>query len=147
MTSGTTEPSSGSLYDLPPDLPVPVGDGAWDAIPRVRGTPQSCAFRDRDAELTVCGALIAVLSAQPSEAQEVFAARERLPFPLLSDPELRLGAALALPTFEFGGIRLYRRVTLALAARTIERVFYPVVPPDRNAQDVLAWLRARPVGG
>jgi hypothetical protein len=24
-------------------------------------------------------------------------------------------------------------------------VFYPVFPPDRNAGDVLAWLKANPV--
>jgi peroxiredoxin len=34
---------------------------------------------------------------------------------------------------------------MALIARDgrIVRVFYPVFPPDRNAEDVLAWLRTR----
>jgi peroxiredoxin (alkyl hydroperoxide reductase subunit C) len=27
----------------------------------------------------------------------------------------------------------------------IAHVFYPVFPPDRNAADVLAWLRDNPV--
>jgi len=27
-------------------------------------------------------------------------------------------------------------------AGRIEHVFYPVFPPDRNAADVVAWLRA-----
>jgi hypothetical protein len=28
----------------------------------------------------------------------------------------------------------------------IEKVFYPVFPPDRNAEEVLGWLRSRDVG-
>jgi hypothetical protein len=31
---------------------------------------------------------------------------------------------------------------LVVRARTVVKVFYPVFPPDRNAEDVLAWLRA-----
>jgi peroxiredoxin len=137
------------LYVYPrtgrPGLPPPDG---WDAIPGARGcTPQSCAFRDHHAELARAGARVAGLSAQPADEQQEFAERERLPFPLLSDPELRLASALGLPTFEFGGDRLYRRVTLVLAAGRIAKVFYPVFPPDENAAEVLAWLRASGVGG
>ena len=39
-----------------------------------------------------------------------------MPFPVIADPELRLRDALALPTFEFGGVTLYKRVTLVLEA-------------------------------
>jgi peroxiredoxin len=128
-----------------PGLPPPEG---WDAIPGARGcTPQSCAFRDHHAELARAGARLAGLSAQPAGEQQEFAERERLRFPLLSDPELRLASALGLPTFEFGGDRLYRRVSLVLAAGRIAKVFHPVFPPDENAAEVLAWLRASAVGG
>jgi peroxiredoxin len=34
-------------------------------------------------------------------------------------------------------------VTLVAERGRIEKVFYPVFPPDRNAADVLAWLKAR----
>ena len=54
--------------------------------------------------------------------------------------------ALALPTFEFGGVTLYKRITLVVEAGRIEHVFYPVFPPDRNAEDVVAWLRSRASG-
>ncbi len=37
---------------------------------------------------------------------------------------------------------LIRRLTLIVRAGAIEHVFYPVFPSDRNAADVLAWLRA-----
>jgi peroxiredoxin len=131
------------LYIYPrtgrPGVPPPDG---WDATPGARGcTPQSCAFRDHRAELAELGADVAGLSAQPLAEQEEFAAREHIPYPIVSDPELRLGAELGLPTFEIAGMRLYRRITLLARAGRIEHVFYPVFPPDRNAADVVAWLR------
>jgi peroxiredoxin len=131
------------LYVYPrtgkPGVPVPEG---WDAIPGARGcTPQSCAFRDHAAELDELGARVAGLSAQPLDEQVEVAERLGLPYPVIADPELRLGAALRLPTFEFGGATLYRRVTLVFEAGQIEKVFYPVFPPDRNAENVVEWLR------
>jgi peroxiredoxin len=124
-----------------PGKPSPDG---WDAIPGARGcTPQSCAFRDRHAELRALGAGVLGLSAQPAEEQAAFAAREQLPFALLSDPSLELAGALRLPTFEVGGMRLYKRITLIVEDGAIANVFYPVFPPDRNAAEVLAWLRER----
>jgi peroxiredoxin len=94
-------------------------------------------------ELADQGARVAGLSAQPLAAQIEFAQREHMPFPVIADPELRLRDALALPTFEFGGVTLYKRITLVLEAGRVSHVFYPVFPPDRNAGDVVAWLRAR----
>ena len=59
---------------------------------------------------------------------------------MIADPERRLGDAIGLPTFEFQGGELYKRVTLVLEGGRIAKVFYPVFPPDRNAEEVLAWL-------
>lgn len=133
------------LYIYPatgiPGRPTPAG---WDAIPGARGcTPQSCAFRDHAGELAELGARVAGLSAQSLEEQVEFAGREHMPFPVIADPELRLRDALRLPTFEFGGVTLYRRVTFVLEAGRVRHVFYPAFPPDRNAADVVLWLRAR----
>jgi len=36
---------------------------------------------------------------------------------------------------------LFKRLTLIAEEGKIRKVFYPVFPPDRNADDVLAWLR------
>lgn len=115
----------------------------WDDIPGARGcTPQACDFRDHDAELRALGARVAGLSAQTPADQREAAERLHLPFPLLADPELRLAAALALPTFAFEGERLYKRLTLVARAGRVVHVFYPVFPPNRSAEQVLAWLRA-----
>lgn len=121
-----------------PGEPLPPG---WDLVPGARGcTPQSCAFRDLHGEFTDKGVEVLGLSAQSPEDQAEFAERVHLPFPVLSDPELRLAEALALPTFEVAGMTLYKRVTLVIRDGRIARAFYPVFPPDRNAGEVLAWL-------
>jgi peroxiredoxin len=124
-----------------PGRPSPAG---WDDIPGARGcTPQSCAFRDTLAELTALGASVVGISAQGSGEQREFAEREHIPFPLLSDGELRLAELLRLPTFEVEDMTLYKRLTFVAEAGRIVKVFYPVFPPDRNAAEVLAWLRRR----
>jgi peroxiredoxin len=145
LAAAAAEAATLVLYVYPrtgtPGQPSPDG---WDAIPGARGcTPQSCAFRDHHGELRALGAAVLGLSAQPAVEQREFAAREQLPFALLSDPELRLAAALALPTFEAAGMRLYKRITLIVRDSRIAQAFYPVFPPDRNAADVAAWLRDR----
>jgi peroxiredoxin len=38
-------------------------------------------------------------------------------------------------------MELFKRLTLVCVDGRIERVFYPVFPPDQNADEVLAWLR------
>jgi peroxiredoxin len=118
----------------------PLLDG-WDDIPGARGcTPQSCAFRDTQAELAAHGAALIGISAQTPEEQAEFAEREHIPYPLLSDHDLALAEAMGLPTFETSGLTLYKRLTFIAEQARIVKVFYPVFPPDRNAGDVLAWL-------
>jgi peroxiredoxin len=127
-----------------PGEPPPEG---WDEIPGARGcTPQSCAFRDHVQDLAEHGAKVLGVSAQSPVEQAEFAAREQIPYPLLSDGDLRLAERLGLPTFEVAGMRLYRRLTLIARARRIEKVFYPVPAPERNASEVLAWLEGAAKG-
>lgn len=124
-----------------PGEPLPDG---WNEIPGARGcTPQSCAFRDRHAELARLGVGLYGVSTQTAEAQAEAAERLRLSFPLLSDAAFRFADALSLPTFAAGGARFLKRVTLVIEAGRIEKVFYPVFAPDRNAADVLAWFASR----
>ena len=121
-----------------PDQPPPP---AWDEIPGARGcTPQACSFRDSHDEIGELGARVLGLSAQPLDEQEEAAGRLGLPYALASDPELALAEALGLPTFEFEGARLYKRLTLIARGGRIAKVFYPVFPPDRNAGEVAQWL-------
>ena len=114
----------------------------WDDIPGARGcTPQSCAFRDHSAELAAVGARVAGLSAQTLDDQIEFAQRNRMPFPVISDEWLELARDPGLPTFAVEGLTLYTRLALIEEQGRIVKVFYPVFPPDRNAQDVVDWLK------
>jgi len=122
----------------PDEPPIP----GWDDIPGARGcTPQSCAFRDRFAEFEALGVQVFGMSAQDTEYQREFAQRTHLPYRLLSDAAFALTDAIALPTFEAGGMRLIKRLTLVVSKGRIEKVFYPVFPPDKNAHEVLAYLQ------
>jgi peroxiredoxin len=188
-------PRTDNLYELPPDLPIPVEDGAcahllgmslptlplpstagrlvdlaslsgrsvvycyprtgrpdqdlpggWNDIPGARGcTPQSCAFRDHYQMIQQHGARIFGLSTQDTDYQREAVERLHLPFELLSDMELSFARALRLPTFKVEAMTLIKRLTLIIREGRIEKVFYPVFPPDRNASEVIAWLAAHPL--
>lgn len=127
-----------------PGVSLPEG---WDDIPGARGcTPQSCSFRDHYRELSDLQTGVFGLSAQTTAYQREARDRLHLPFELLSDDRLALKTALGLPTFAVAGMELFKRLTLVAEDGVITKVFYPVFPPDRNADDVLAWLQsnARP---
>ena len=121
-----------------PNGPPLVG---WNEIPGARGcTPQSCAFRDQHSTLHRLAAKVFGVSAQPLEDQKEAKDRLHLPFELLNDSEFGLAKALRLPTFEYAGATLIKRVTLITIDGTIRKLFYPVFPPDKNAGEVIAWL-------
>lgn len=135
------------LYAYPmtgqPGKALPDG---WDEIPGARGcTPQSCSFRDHMAELTKAGAdHVFGVSTQSTDYQTEAAHRLKLPFALLSDANLKLSQSMNLPRFEaeITGENpiLLKRLALIAKNGVIEKVFYPVFPPEKNAEDVLEYL-------
>jgi peroxiredoxin len=133
------------LYIYPrtgvPGVDAPPG---WDDIPGARGcTPQSCGFRDHFAELKTLGvAQVYGLSTQDTAYQREAAERLHLPFPLLSDAELDFARSLHLPLFMTSGMTLLKRMALVIDDGKIVKAFYPVFPPDKNAAEVVAWLRS-----
>jgi len=135
------------IYPMTGRPGVPLPDG-WDEIPGARGcTPQSCSFRDHYSELKSRGVGVFGLSEQTTEYQREARDRLGLPFQLLSDNSLQLKGSVRLPTFIVAGRELYKRITLIVRDGRIEKVFYPVFPPDRSTDDVLVWLRENTVPG
>ncbi len=127
-------PRTGTPGQEPPE--------GWDLIPGARGcTPQACGFRDHAQELADLGAEVIGISAQTTDEQREFAMRVGLPFALLSDPALLLAGRMGLPTFEVESVRLFKRVTLIAKDAKVVKVLYPIFPPNRNAEDVVAWLK------
>lgn len=120
------------------------GIDAWNAVPGARGcTPHACSYRDHFADFTRLGVRVFGMSVQTTTDLAEAAGRLGLPFELLSDTPMALGRRLRQPTFVFAGRTLYRRHTLVIVDGRIERVFYPVFPPDSDASNVLAWLNDR----
>jgi peroxiredoxin len=125
-------------------VPGVVNPEGWDMIPGARGcTPQSCSFRDHAGELTALGVKqLFGLSTQDTAYQREAAERLHLPFPVLSDENLALTKALKLPTFVADGMTLLKRMAWVVDDGKITKVFYPVFPPDKNAEEVIAWLKS-----
>jgi peroxiredoxin len=114
----------------------------WDSIPGARGcTPQSCGYRDLAQDFKELGFKIYGLSIQSPVVQKEFVQRNHIPFPILSDEQHQLTDHLNLPVFIFEGERLIKRMALVIIQGKIEKVFYPVFPPDQNAVEVLDWLK------
>jgi peroxiredoxin len=121
-----------------PEEELPPG---WDSIPGARGcTAETCGFRDRHQQFADLGVRVLALSTQDTGYQSEMVRRLEVPFPVLSDADLRLVGALRLPTFQVEGSTLVKRLTLVIVDGEIEHVFYPVFPPDTHAGEVLDWL-------
>jgi peroxiredoxin len=82
------------------------------------------------------------LSTQNTDYQRQAAQRLHLPFPILSDAALKFARVLNLPTFSVAGMTLLKRMALVIDNGVIIKAFYPVFPPDKNAEEVIVWLRA-----
>ena len=120
--------------DNPPD---------WDIIPGAHGsTPGLKAVADLHSGFAALHVGVVAVSGQDTAWQAELAGRLALPFPVLSDAAGALRDALRLPTFEAGGVHYLRRLTLVISSGRIERVFYPVHPPDVHPREVLAWMSA-----
>ncbi|MBL8744939.1 MAG: peroxiredoxin [Phycisphaerae bacterium] len=135
---------------VPGKPPPRLADGTdWDAIPGMRGcTPQSCGYRDLQADFAMLGVTIHAISTQTTEYQREFAERNHLQFPILSDSGLALTRAMNLPRIEMpvesgGPATLLRRMSWYCEGSRIVKVWYPVFPPNENAARVLEWLRER----
>jgi len=88
---------------------------------------------------------IPVASAITVHARQEMVKRLEVPFEVLSDERFALTNALRLPTFTVEGMRLLKRLTLVVRNHRIEHVFYPVFPPDKHAEEVIAWLEKHPI--
>ena len=125
-----------------PDRQLPQG---WDDIPGARGcTPETCGFRDHHKDLAKLHADVFGISTQDTAYQQEMDKRLEVPFEVLSDEQMAFARALKLPTFTVDGMTLLKRLTMVARGGRIEHVFYPVFPPDKHADEVIAWLKQHP---
>ncbi|WP_371651993.1 MULTISPECIES: winged helix-turn-helix transcriptional regulator [unclassified Streptomyces] len=121
----------------------------WAGIPGAPGcTLESCTFRDQLAEFTAAGATVHGVSTQRPDEQRAFADKERLRFPLLSDADLTLTAALRLPTFRTAGVSRLKRLTLVVDRdRTVIEALYPITDIEASVRAALEAVRRAGAGG
>ncbi len=122
-----------------PNSPLPTG---WNEMPGARGcTAQACSFRDHAEQLKNLNVKVFGLSTQSTEYQTEVMQRLQLPYTLVSDYELEFTKALNLPVFSINNIVYSKCVTLIVFNSIIQHYFYPIFPPDKNAENVIAWLK------
>jgi peroxiredoxin len=138
------EPSGRTLIFCYPHIGEPGAalPADWDLIPGARGcTTEACGFRDWYAESAELDVQIFGVSTDDSAYQQKCVERLALPFPLVSDSGLELASAWRLPLFEAEGRVYLKRLTMLMRDGVVERVWYPVFPPDRHAAEVFEAIR------
>jgi peroxiredoxin Q/BCP len=137
-----------SAGDRAPDFTTHDADGRRVALSELRGhtvvlyfypmddtpgcTAQACALRDGMDMLTARGVIVLGVSAQNADAHRRFAAKYRLPFPLLLDPGHRIAKA-------YGALGHGWRAALRKRFGLYRRITYIIDPQGR-----IAHVFARP---
>jgi len=150
----TTRPDGGSgplpVGSAPPDLTAVDQHGKTHCLSEDRGHPtivffypkdgtpgcttEACAFRDawerfQKAEVQVLG-----VSADDQKSHEEFSKEEKLPFPILADPDHVWAKAFGVPI----RLGMTSRVSFLLDSEGKVAKVYPDVDPGVHAGEVLA---------
>ncbi|MCA9715315.1 MAG: peroxiredoxin [Myxococcales bacterium] len=96
-------------------------------------TKEACAFRDAWTKLEDAGVQVIGVSADSLESHRAFAKEHALPFPLVSDPELRWAKAFGVP--DMAGV--LSRVSFLIGRDGTVAKVYPDVDPALHADEVL----------
>jgi thioredoxin-dependent peroxiredoxin len=106
-------------------------------------TKEACGFRDIFAELQQKGVVVLGVSTDPVKAHARFAAKYKLPFPLLADEDRKIVQAYGVwGEKRFMG-RKYQgihRVTFLIGADGKIKRIWPSVKPEEHAAEVLSAI-------
>ena len=106
-------------------------------------TKEACAFRDQFAAFQAKGAVVLGVSTDSVKAHDKFAAKFRLPFPLLADDEKKIVQAYGVwGEKRFMGRKYLgiHRVTFLIGPEGRIKKIWPQVKPEEHALEVLAAL-------
>lgn len=107
-------------------------------------TRQACVFRNNYGEYKNLGVEVIGISKDSVKSHSNFAAKQELPFILLSDPERKAIEAFGV----WQEKKMYGKVSMGVVRSTfvidengvVEKV-YPKAKPDTNAEEILAYLK------
>ncbi len=138
-----------------PDVSAPDQTGAVKSLSAERGRPvvvffypkdgtpgctkEACAFRDAWDKYQAAGVQVFGVSADDVKSKEQFAKEERLPFPILADPEHTWSAAFGVDT----KLGMMERVSFLIAPDGKVAKVYPDVDPGVHANAVLEDVTAQ----
>ena len=108
-------------------------------------TKEACSIRDDYSVLMDKNIIIFGVSADSASSHVKFRSKFNLPFPLLSDPDLKLTKAFgAYGKKKTGGMGLIRSTFVADETGKITAIFgladHPKVTTDKHAQEILSVL-------
>ncbi len=114
----------------------------WRDVPGAAGcTLESTTYRDHAAAFADASAAVRGVSTQRPDQLAEFAQHVNLPFPLLSDQDSKLSAALRLPTFRASGQLRLKRLTLIVDTdRKLRHIQFPIADPAASVTDALATV-------
>jgi peroxiredoxin Q/BCP len=104
-------------------------------------TTQACTFRDEITKVRLAGAEVVGVSLDDVGSHEAFAAKYRVPFPLLADVDAAAATAYGVLTTR-GSFRYAKRDTFVIDPSGRVAKHYPNVDPKENVAQVLADLAA-----
>ena len=124
----------------PTGSPLPPN---WSEIPGAAGcTLESTTYRDHFEDFKHLGVALRGLSTQRPDQLKAFEEHANLQFPLLSDEDLTLTAALRLPTFRAAGVDRLKRLTMIIAPdRTIKSIQFPITDPAASVKETLTTTK------
>jgi peroxiredoxin Q/BCP len=144
-----------------PDFRLQDQTGAWRSLGDYAGkwlvlyfypkddtpgcTTQVCTFRDEITRVRQTGAEVVGVSLDDVRSHEAFAAKHRVPFPLLADVDASAARAYGVLTSRVG-IRYARRDTFVIDPSGRIAKHYPSVDPKENVAQVIADLGALQAG-
>ena len=103
-------------------------------------TKEACAFRDAWDRFAKAGVQVFGVSTDDQKSHEQFAKEEKLPFPILADPDKTWVSAFGVPT----RLGMASRVSFLLDKDGKVQKVYPDVDPAFHADQVLADAAALP---
>jgi peroxiredoxin Q/BCP len=104
-------------------------------------TTQVCTFRDEITKVRQAGAEVVGVSLDDVRSHEAFAAKYKVPFPLLADVDSQAANAYGVLTSR-GAFRYARRDTFVIDPNGRIAKHYPSVDPKENVAQVIADLAA-----
>ena len=146
--------------DKAPDFSLPATDGKTFSLKDLAGkkvvlyfypkdmtpgcTKEACDFRDDHSALQKAGAVVLGVSADTVQSHEKFRQKYELPFPLLSDADLKVSTDYGT----WGKKKLYGREFMGMIRSTflidekgkIAKI-WPKVKVDQHSQEVLAAVK------